>query len=40
MVTPESHSEHIQTSKAELFAKIVNGSKPWIVFARSSILDD
>ena len=40
MLTPESHSEPSQTSKVELFVKIVNGSKSLIVFARSSILDD
>ena len=40
MVTPESHSEPSQTSKVELFAKIVKGSKSLIVFAGSSILDD
>ena len=40
MVTPESHSEPIQTSKVELFAKIFNGSKSLIIFARRSILDD
>ena len=40
MLTPESHSEPSQTSKVELFVKIVNGSKSLIVFARSPILDD
>ena len=40
MLTPESHSEPSQTSKVELFVKIVNSSKSLIVFARSSILDD
>ena len=40
MVTTESHPEPSQTSKVELFAKIINGSKSLIVFARSSILDD
>ena len=40
MVRPESHSEPSQTTKVELFAKIVNGSKSLIVFAGSSFLDD
>ena len=40
MATPESHPELSQTSKVELFAKKVNGSKSLIVFASSSILDD
>ena len=40
MVTPEPHSEPSQTSKVELFAKIVNGSKSLIAFTRRSILDD
>ena len=40
MVTPESHSEPSQTSKVDLFAKIVSGSKSLIVFSRSTILDD
>ena len=41
MVThSESHSEPSQTSRVELFTKIVNGSKSLIVFARSFILDD
>ena len=40
MVTHESHSEPSQTSKVRLFAKIINGLKSLIVFARSSILDD
>ena len=33
------HSEPSQTSKMELFAKIVNGLKPLTVFVKSSILD-
>ena len=40
MVTLEPCSEPSQTSKMELFAKVVNSSKSLIVFARSSILDD
>ena len=40
MVTPESHPELSQTSKVELFAKKVNGSKSLIAFASSSISDD
>ena len=39
MFTPESHPEPSPTSKVELFAKKVNGSKSLIVFASSSILD-
>ena len=36
---PETHSEPYQTCKMELFAKIVNGSKPLTISVRSSILD-
>ena len=39
MVTPEAYSEHSQTPKIKLFAKIVHGSKSLIIFARSSVLD-
>ena len=35
----EAYSEHCQTSKMELFAKIVNSWKPLSIFAKSSILD-
>ena len=33
------HSEPKQTSKMELFAKVVNGLKSLTVFVKSSILD-
>ena len=39
MVTPEAYSEHSQTSKIKLFAKIVHGSRSFIIFARRSVLD-
>ena len=35
----EAYLEPLQTSKLELFAKIVNGFKPLTVFSKSSILD-
>ena len=35
----ESYSEPIQTSKMELFGKIVNGFSPLTIFAKSYILD-
>ena len=36
---PEVHSEPLQTSERVLFAKTVNGSQPWTIFAISSIWD-
>ena len=33
------YSEPCQTSKMELFLKIINGRKPLTIFAKSSILD-
>ena len=33
----EAHSEPSQTSKMELYAKIVNGFRPFIFFEKSSI---
>lgn len=33
------YSDCIGTSKMELFAKKVNGFQPFIIFAKSSILD-
>ena len=33
------YSEPCQTSKTELFAKIVNGSQPLTIFANASIVD-
>ena len=35
----EAYSEPCQTSKIELFAKIVNGFQPLTIFAKSSVLD-
>ena len=35
----ELHSEPSQTSKIEVFAKIINGFKPLTIFAKKSILD-
>ena len=35
----EAYSEHWQQSQIELFAKIVNGFQPLIIFTKSSILD-
>ena len=36
---PEAYSKTSQTSKIELFKKIVNGWKPLTIFAKSFILD-
>ena len=33
------YSEHCQTSKMELFVKMVNGSKLLTIFVKNSILD-
>ena len=35
----EVYSEPSQTSKMEIFAKIVNSQKSWTIFTESSILD-
>ena len=35
----DAYSESSQTSKMELFAKIVNDQKPLTIFAKSSISD-
>ena len=35
----ETYSKACQTSKIEHFAKIFNGFKPFIIFAKPSILD-
>ena len=37
--TPEAYSEPCQTSKMELFVKMINGWKPLTIFAKSSISD-
>ena len=36
---PVEYSEPYETSKMELFAKIVNGFQLFTIFAKSSILD-
>ena len=36
---PVAYSEAYQTSKMEHFAKIVDGCKPYIIYAKNSILD-
>ena len=36
---PEAYSQPSQTSKMEVFTKIVNGFQPFTVFIKSSILD-
>ena len=36
---PETYSQPSQTSKMEVFIKIVNGFQPFTVFIKSSILD-
>ena len=36
---PEAYSEPSQTSKLELFAKIVNGYKPLTIFAKLRFLE-
>ena len=35
----KSYSVHNQTSKMELFAKVVNSFQPLTIFAKNSILD-
>ena len=35
----EAYLEPCQTSKEELFAKVVNCFQPWTIFAKNSILD-
>ena len=39
MIESEAYSELCQTSKAEYFAKIVNGLKKITIFKRNSILE-
>ena len=36
---PEEYSEPSQTSKVDIFTKIVDSKQPAIIFAKSSILD-
>ena len=39
LLASEANSESCQTSKMELFAKIVKNEKPFTIFAKTSILD-
>ena len=39
IVVSEAYSEPSQTSKIELFEKVVNGFQPLTIFEKSSILD-
>ena len=38
-MNPEAYSESSRASATELFAKVVNGSRPLTTFAESSFLD-
>ena len=40
LTTTEVHSEHFQTSKAELFPKIVNDGKPLTIFRKKNCIID
>ena len=39
LMISEEYSEPCQLSKIQLYAKIVNGSKPWTIFAKNPVLD-